>query len=308
MHGELTGPIVEEFPTREAWLEGRRFGIGGSEAAAACGRSPWYSRLDLWMRKRGLHEPCGPSVPMRVGKVLEDLLLDLYSERLPDDGCWAVVGWPQTKLMRSREYPWMTCTPDATHSDGRLIELKTTMDTRDWGEPGSDQIPLHYLIQVHHQMIVAGVEICDVGVLLKGSDFRVYTVPLNPDLAESIVSLEREFWGYVERCEPPPEESPTPLQLAKLNPECEGEVDLDGDIETWVDTYHMHGETIKAVEVLRDQCKSKILQAMGSHKIGRLSSGAYVRRFLEKHQERVQTVREHTRHYFRIVGPREESE
>jgi predicted phage-related endonuclease len=33
------------FPDRAQWLAGRRRGIGGSEAAAAIGRSPWKTAL-----------------------------------------------------------------------------------------------------------------------------------------------------------------------------------------------------------------------------------------------------------------------
>ena len=34
--------------SREQWLELRRNSIGGSDAAAACGQSPWVSQLALY--------------------------------------------------------------------------------------------------------------------------------------------------------------------------------------------------------------------------------------------------------------------
>ena len=39
---------------REQWLELRRNSIGGSDAAAACGQSPWTSPLALWCDKMGM--------------------------------------------------------------------------------------------------------------------------------------------------------------------------------------------------------------------------------------------------------------
>ena len=42
---------------REAWLAGRRNGIGASDAPAALGISPFKSRGDLWAEKTGLVEP-----------------------------------------------------------------------------------------------------------------------------------------------------------------------------------------------------------------------------------------------------------
>ncbi|MCB1614397.1 MAG: YqaJ viral recombinase family protein, partial [Pseudomonadales bacterium] len=39
--------------SREDWLDVRRRGIGASEAAAACGISPYQSPLELWLIKTG---------------------------------------------------------------------------------------------------------------------------------------------------------------------------------------------------------------------------------------------------------------
>ena len=38
---------------REDWLEMRKSGIGGSDAAAAVGLSPYQSMLELWLTKTG---------------------------------------------------------------------------------------------------------------------------------------------------------------------------------------------------------------------------------------------------------------
>ena len=39
---------------REEWLQARRRGIGGSDAAAVLGLSPWKSNVRLWEEKTGL--------------------------------------------------------------------------------------------------------------------------------------------------------------------------------------------------------------------------------------------------------------
>jgi len=38
---------------REQWLELRRQGIGGSDAAAILGMNPWKSPMDVWLEKTG---------------------------------------------------------------------------------------------------------------------------------------------------------------------------------------------------------------------------------------------------------------
>lgn len=44
---------VEEMQDRSKWLEMRKSGIGGSEAAAIVGLNPWKSAFQLWMERQG---------------------------------------------------------------------------------------------------------------------------------------------------------------------------------------------------------------------------------------------------------------
>lgn len=41
------------FPDREAWLEGRKNHIGGSEASACVGMNPYKDNVTLWEEKMG---------------------------------------------------------------------------------------------------------------------------------------------------------------------------------------------------------------------------------------------------------------
>ena len=46
--------IRKHFEDRRSWLEGRQeLGLGGSDAAAVCGLSPWMSPVELWKIKTG---------------------------------------------------------------------------------------------------------------------------------------------------------------------------------------------------------------------------------------------------------------
>ena len=46
--------------TEAEWLQVRMNGIGGSEAAAIIGKSPWCSNVELWRRKTG--RATGPDI------------------------------------------------------------------------------------------------------------------------------------------------------------------------------------------------------------------------------------------------------
>ena len=43
--------------SRSEWLQHRRKGLGGSDAAAVAGLNPWKSPFAVWMEKTGQIEP-----------------------------------------------------------------------------------------------------------------------------------------------------------------------------------------------------------------------------------------------------------
>lgn len=57
-----------------AWLEARRAGIGGSDAAAILGASPWATPLSVWADKQGLTEDKPDTIAMRFGRDAEEIV------------------------------------------------------------------------------------------------------------------------------------------------------------------------------------------------------------------------------------------
>jgi putative phage-type endonuclease len=181
-------------------LLARKHFIGASEAAAACGLSPWKTPYELWSDKTSDELDERDSSRMEWGRRLESVVLAKYAEGLGDG-----VELETPCLLRvSEQYPWMACTPDGLLPD-RVVEIKTAgmANAREWGEPGTDAVPLHYLIQVTHQMIVTGRKKADIPVLIGGSDYRVYSVELDAELAQLLIDRERVFWTHVESRTPP---------------------------------------------------------------------------------------------------------
>lgn len=179
-------------------LAARKRYIGASEAAAACGLSPWQTPFELWQTKTADTTDDVDSVHMEWGRRLESVVLAKYAET-----ALAPIETPCASRT-SNEYPWMSCTPDALLPD-RVVEVKTAglAKSAEWGEPGTDAVPMQYLLQVTHQMIVTGLRLADIPVLIGGSDYRVYTVPYDPQLGELLIERERTFWRHVEDGTPP---------------------------------------------------------------------------------------------------------
>lgn len=182
---------------RDQWLAARQSGLGGSDAPAALGLSKWKTPLALYLEKRGELAPTEETEPMRWGTRLEPIVRQEYSERTGQ-----VVRVPEG-LLRHPRYPWMFATLDGVTDSQRLVEIKTARTAEGWGEPGTDEVPQAYLIQVQHYLAVTALAVADVAVLIGGQDFRLYEVPADRELQELVIEQEAEFWKAVQEGTPP---------------------------------------------------------------------------------------------------------
>ena len=66
--------------SRDEWLALRRLAIGGSDAAAICGASPYSSAIDVFADKLGLKEPVQESESMMLGNILEPHVAKPFEE------------------------------------------------------------------------------------------------------------------------------------------------------------------------------------------------------------------------------------
>lgn len=282
---------------RSEWLAARKTGIGSSDAAAVCGLSPYRSALEVYLDKTGQLADREPSAPMRWGLRLETAIAAAYEEetgrRLES----------APAILRHDDHPWMLASIDRLATeDGRIVELKTARaalsatnvyigPSMDWGPAGTDQVPEGYLIQVHHQMAVSGIDRADVAVLIGGQDFRVYELARNERLVANLLEIEAAFWQQVlDRRPPDPAWShpSTPELIRAMYKVAEGqEVTLGEEAVSLAETYRVFGERAKAAGEVRDVAKAKLLHLMQHAALGHLPDGRTLTR-------KMVTRREHT--------------
>ena len=83
------------------WLELRKQGIGGSNAAVACGISHYKSPMELWMEKTGQLLPQEAGEAAYWGTLLESVVREEFTKR---------TGIEVTKpsvILQSEEFPFM---------------------------------------------------------------------------------------------------------------------------------------------------------------------------------------------------------
>lgn len=235
--------------------------IGSSDAAVACGVDPWREPYGWWMERTGRSDPTEESLAMRVGNYMEPLLRELASEVLDK-----LVGGP-LEFTECDWASWATANLDATVEDEGImvpLELKTASAwTADkWGESGSDEIPVNYVMQVTHQMAVTGAPFAYVAALIGNNDFRWYRLERDERLVEHLHRAEAKLWQHVVEDIPP-----TPQTLAgcalRWPEHDDGKVyDLSEPEWQWLQEMQAASERRKLAEAEEKALKLRLVQSV----------------------------------------------
>ena len=196
----------------EEQKENRKKGIGASEAAIVMGLNKYISPYQLWLIKTGQAEPEDISDLPQVywGNMHEDNIATHYAKLTNCE----VKRVPET--LYHKDYQFILCHLDReVVGQRKILECKFAMFARDeWGTSDSDIVPIHYIIQVQHQLAVTGYEEADLAVLIGGWDYRIYHFKRDEKIIEKIIEELSIFWKCVEDKVPPPLRDRTDVQLA----------------------------------------------------------------------------------------------
>lgn len=242
---------------REDWLKERQTGIGGSDAAAVLGLSKWKTPLQVYQEKRGELGPTPDNESMLWGRALEPVIRQQYAERTG-----RVVRVPDG-IIRHPSHEFMLANLDGVTDDSRVVEVKTARSGQDWGEPGSDEVPQAYLLQVQHYMAVTGFAVADVAVLIGGSDFRLYEVPADSELQQMLIEGEAEFWQRVTDGNPPEPVSYADMRARYGRASRDGNVDASPEVLAAVDRLRTLQSEIKRLETVEETEKAIVMKALG---------------------------------------------
>ncbi len=185
--------------SREQWLQIRKQGIGGSDAAAVCGLSRWKSPVDLWLDKTGELDPEPSGEAAYWGTLMEPIVRQEFSRRT------GLHVEEHPYVMQHPEHPFMLSNIDGLIEDPKrglgVFEAKTAnaFARPDW-ESG---LPDEYALQVQHYLGVTGLSFAWVAVLIGGNTFETRLVERNEPLIRDLIVLEKHFWDGVLNLIPP---------------------------------------------------------------------------------------------------------
>lgn len=179
--------------------------VTASKVAGILGISPWASPYSTWCLMAGLVPPDPENEAMRRGNMLENAILDWWLADHPD--AIAIARQPFCAL---DDEPWAAATPDmSVYADGEtafstsdieLIDAKTASDDRQWGQPGTDEVPAYYVASSMWQLAMCPDAARVRLAVLFGSPFalREYVIERDDDLCGDLIDRCRTFWETVQ--------------------------------------------------------------------------------------------------------------
>ncbi len=252
--------------THNEWLEWRRKGIGGSDAASICGLSRYNSPLGVYLDKIGEMPPLEDNPRMKAGRKLEPFIADWFAEE---------TGYKVMKrnaIFQHKKFPFMLANIDRWipgYNAGLEIKNTSEYSRHDWFDGKVEVIPTEYQLQANHYMAVTGAERWFMAVLIGGWDFQWRVIERDEKLIESLIEIESHFWNNHVLTKSVPEvtskdtdkldylypsSNPTTLEISEVY------YDL---IKRLVDTKH----DLKRAEEAHEDVKNKVKNLMGENEL-----------------------------------------
>lgn len=265
--------------TEAEWLEARRKGITASEIATVMGLSPWDSPYALYHRKLGILPAQADAAPLERGRDLEPIIVRKFAEMHPE---MLVTGTGRDLYAHSIR-PWQLATPDRLininrvtpaqwllGTEGSLLEAKSDAGSDEWGEPGTDEIPVQYRAQAIWQADVMRVRRVRVACLrVKQWDVREYVVEMDDAAREDLelmLSAARDFLDMIDCRETPDVDyrPATAKALRDLYPGQDG-----GDVRVRASlaiSYAAAVRRFKAAERRKDEMTNAVLEVLRNNR------------------------------------------
>ncbi len=179
--------LPQQTPAWHAWRAGR---LGGSDAPAIAGVSPYSTRQQLLREKLGL-EKREVSFAMRQGLMAEETARLMHQER---------VGLLFTPVCVDHdEIPWLAASLDGWNEDARVILEIKRPNWRDHDYALCGRVPPHYWPQVQHQLFVTGGEECHYVSYsptqrFAGREYALVRVRPDAEYLAWLLGEEETFW------------------------------------------------------------------------------------------------------------------
>lgn len=252
--------------SREEWLELRRNSIGGSDASAACGASPWKSRLELYCEKMGMIPDKETNESMRRGVYLEQYVAERFCEETGKEVR------RDNFMYAADDFPCLTANIDRVIvGENAGLECKTMNDysSGDY-DLENGEIPSQYYYQVQHYMMVMGWQYMYIA-FSTNFKFVWMRVERNDDFINTMRQQELDFWynNIVKKLKPEADGSESAARtLEELYPEEAEGSEIVFDFDGLGARYTYLTNIINTYKEEKDGIKALICSRLGTNEKG----------------------------------------
>lgn len=242
--------------SHEDWLEIRRGGVGGSDAAAIIGCNDYSSPYSVWLDKLGRLPEKEPTEAMRQGTDLEAYVASRFAEAT-DKRVRRI-----RSVLQNPKYPFALANVDRwIVGENAGLECKTT-NTLNYRKFRDGEFPANYYVQCMHYMAVTGADKYYLAVLVFGKEFLWFEFERDEELIESLMESERLFWEHV-KSETPPEMDGSSATDKALSGQYKGgdggEIDLFGvDFDSLMELKEQKKEIDSQIKKIEQDAKIRL--------------------------------------------------
>lgn len=182
---------------REEWLQWRRQGIGGSDAAAILGVSPWSTPYKVWMEKTSDYRAKENS-SMSYGRETEEDSRREFEE-IMNESFFPI-------NVQNTEIPWLRSSLDGINLEGTMVVEIKKANQKDHTTAFEGKVPDKYFPQCQHILMTLGLPMLYYysspadgrkGIILEVKRDDLY-------IDTRLLPAEKAFWtGVLEKIPPP---------------------------------------------------------------------------------------------------------
>lgn len=251
------------------WLDQRRKGIGGSDAASIAGVNRWKSPIGVYLEKIGEAPESKPLNEEATywGNVHEETVAKEFSKRT------GLKVRRRNAILKHPDYDWILGNVDRMivgKKEG--LECKTASEylKTEWE---GEEIPISYLLQCQHYMAVTGYQAWWIAVLIGGNKFVYKRIERDEELIESLIGIEKDFWEnhVLKKVPPMMDGSQASEDLIKaLYPESEpdSEIELPSESKAMIQQFEEAKQAEKEAAERKKEAENRLKNLLGTYEKG----------------------------------------
>ena len=240
--------------------EDRKLGIGGSDMPIILGISNYKTPYQLYLEKIGEAESTYEDTELQYwGHQLEPIIVQEFMKR----NNVTVQESPDSYVHPFHDFL-------RGNLDGFIPELNAVLEVKcsnqfmakEWGEEGSDVIPMQYLVQVAHYCAVTNADCAYIAVLIGGHDYREFKYTRDLVLEGKIIDAAKKFWECVQNKTPPEPINQVDLRLMYPKHDPEKTLTINNNVAEQLTTLTETRFKIKQLSEVEEKYKFNIMQFM----------------------------------------------